>query len=717
MRVNRRAFLIGSAAVAGGGLFGLRWADGSNVRKAAALTAKAGEAAFGTWIKIAEDDTVTLYSPHIDFGQGSHTALAQMLADELDADWAHVRVEQAPAELPFANGHFVRNFAAGNVEFPKMLTSTVKASFGQMARSLDMQLTGGSASIRATGQYGMRVVGAATREALLASAAEKLSVPVAELKAANSVVTHAKTGKTLRYGELAAAAAERPLSSTPTLKTRKEFTLIGKSIPRTDIPGKVNGSAVYGMDFSLPDMHVATVMAAPVRGGKLESVDSAPAMAVKGVEKVLRLDDAVVVVASGYWAALKGLRALLPKFSDGGHAALSSASLFAEHDKAIGAAKADAAGLDVVYRVPFLHQAMMEPFALMAHHKNGRLDVWGGLQDPLSTKMMAAKAAGLPSDAVTFHPMIMGGGFGRRYPGHCDVINQTARIAMMLDYPVKLIWSREEEVKRGAFRPQCSAHLSATLGGDGKIASWTNHYAQPSSGRAEAELIYTIPETKIKHHGIDTNQIDGFWRSVNASQHGFYNECFIDELAHKAGVDPVAFRLRHLDASSRHARVLQDVAARAKWGSPLEKGVGRGIAIVECYGSIAAEVIEASLHEDGTPKIHRVFASVDCGTTVNPINAEAQIQGGIIMGLSAAIGEAITLDKGAVVQSNFSDYPILNMAGTPLSIDVRFIESDAHIGGLGEPGLPPAAPALANALFAVTGKRIRNLPMKGNAAA
>jgi isoquinoline 1-oxidoreductase beta subunit len=425
----------------------------------------------------------------------------------------------------------------------------------------------------------------------------------------------------------------------------------------------------------------------------------------------------VVVVASGYWAALKGLRALSPKFSDGGHAALSSASILSEHDKAIGALKADAAVLDAVYRVPFLHQAMMEPFALTAHYKDGKLDLWGGLQDPLAAKMAAAKAAGLSHDAVTFHPMIMGGGFGRRFPPYSEIIPQTAKIAMMLDHPVKLIWSREEDVKQGAYRPQCSAHLSATLGDDGKIANWTNHYAQPSSARGEAELIYTIPETKIKHHGTDTNQTDAYWRSVNASQHGFFTECFIDELAHKTGVDPLAFRLKHLDASSRHARVLQDVATRAGWGSPLENGVGRGIAIVESFGTIVAEVIEGSMGKDGTPKIHRVFASVDCGMTVNPMNAEAQIQGGVMMGLSSSIGEAITLDKGAVVQSNFGDYPILKMAGAPISIDVHFIESDAHIGGLGEPGVPPAAPALANALFAVTGKRIRNLPMIGNAAA
>jgi isoquinoline 1-oxidoreductase subunit beta len=356
----------------------------------------------------------------------------------------------------------------------------------------------------------------------------------------------------------------------------------------------------------------------------------------------------------------------------------------------------------------------MEPPALLAHHKDGKLQLWGGTQDPLATKMVAAKAAGLGDDDVTFHPMIMGGGFGRRFPPYYQIIAQVAELAMKVDGPVKLIWSREEDVRQGAYRPQASSRLSATLK-DGRIAKWVANYAQPSGGGAEADTLYEIADKSIDHHAVETHQEDAFWRSVNASQHGFFNESFMDELAHKAGKDPFEFRRDHLPAGSRARAVLEEVAKRAGWGTPLPKGVGRGIAIVESFGSIAAEVIEATVGEDGLPKVLKAWAVVDCGTTVNPVNAEAQIQGGLIMGLSAAIGEAITLEKGAVQQSNFADYPIGQMAAGPVAVDVHFIESDGHIGGLGEPGVPPAAPALCNALFAITGKRIRQLPIKDQA--
>lgn len=727
MGVKRRAFLIGGAALVGGGLFAVKWADSSSMKRAGKLTAKDGESSFATWLKIGEDDVVTLYSPHIDFGQGSQTALAQMLADELDADWAKVRVEHAPAETAFANTPLGQGFIAGGMAVPSFLAGMVKAGFSMVARNYPLQLTGGSSAIRMTGQFGMRVVGAAARTALVAVAAKRLGVPGSELSTSDSKVIHQKTGKVLRYGELASEAAEMSLSLEPRLKERKDYKFIGKPVHRLDIPAKVDGSAKYGIDFALPGTRVATVMSAPARGGKLVSVDPAPAMAVNGVEKVVKFDDAVVVVGKGYWSAIKGLRALSPNFSDGGHAQISSASVFEAQDRARKAGKAEDEGGDgdvaaafasagksvheADFRVPFLHHAMMEPFALTAHHKDGKLDVWGGLQDPLASKMIAAKAAGLDSDDVTFHPMIMGGGFGRRFPDNCEIIGQVARLAMQSPYPVKLIWSREEEIRQGTYRPQSSSHLKAALGPSGVITGWQNDYVQSETAEGETVFIYTIPAVSRRQIAYQSNQKDGPWRSVNSTQQGFYNECFMDELAEKAGVDPYEFRRKHLKPGSRHLAVLDAVAKRSGWGSPLEAGVGRGIAIVESFGTIVAEVIEASMGEDGRPKVHKVFAAVDCGTTVNPLNGAAQIEGGIIMGLSATIGEAITLDKGAVVQSNFNDYPILKLAESPASIDVYFIESDAPLGGLGEPGVPPAAPALANALFAATGKRIRSLPI------
>jgi isoquinoline 1-oxidoreductase beta subunit len=479
-------------------------------------------------------------------------------------------------------------------------------------------------------------------------------------------------------------------------------------------------------------MRVATIAAAPVRGGTLESVDEAPAMAVAGVEKVIKLPDAVVVIGKGYWAATKGLAALSPKFTDGGHSAMSTPAIYAAQAKLRAGGKPDNEGgegdvdaafaadrvklVEAEYRVPFIHHAMMEPFALTGHFKDGKLTIWGGLQDPLSTRKRAAKAAGLDVQNVTFNPMIMGGGFGRRFPDVVEIIDQIALVASQVPYPVKLVWSREEEVRHGTYRPQSSAGLKASLK-DGAITALRIDYAQSGNAEGEVPFIYAIPATSRRHFAYQSNQIDGPWRSVNATQLGFYTESFMDELAAAAGEDPYKFRRKHLPDGSRHQKVLDEVAKRSGWGTPLTAGTGRGIAIVESFGTIVAEVIEATVNADGSPKVLKAWAVVDCGTTVNPLNAEAQIAGGLIMSLSAAIGEAITLEKGAVVQSNFGDYPILKLADAPPMIDVHFIESGAKTGGIGEPGTPPATPALANAVAAATGKRIRTLPLLTQAKA
>jgi isoquinoline 1-oxidoreductase subunit beta len=719
--VKRRAFLIGGAAVVGGGLFAMGWADRSARSDAIKLTAKAGEASFLGWIKIANDDKITLYSPHIDFGQGSQTGLMQMLAEELDADIKQIIVEQAPAAMGFANVALGRSFIG------EMLGSTIgnmlpTSLLSMLARSMPLQITGGSSAIRGTGQHGFRVIGASTRLALIEEAASRLSVPAAELTTADSRVVHAKSQKSLRYGELAAGAASRKLTDSPKLKERGQYRVIGKDIARLDIPSKVDGSAKYGIDFALPNMRVAAIMMAPVRGGTLQSVDTQPATAIAGVEKVLKLSDAIAVVAKGYWQAKKGIDALTPKFSDGGHAKLSTASIFAAQDKlnATGAAIAAPAGgklLTEQYKAPFLHQAMMEPFAMTAHYQNGKLSVWGGTQDPISARQVLAAAAGIDFEDVSFNTMIMGGGFGRRFPPYSEILGQLAQIAKQVPYPVKLIWSREQDVMHGAYRPQVAARLQAGLGSDKKIAAWASDYAQNDDAGPEGAVPYAIPNFEARHHAYISNQVNAYWRSVNASQHGFFNESFVDELAHAAGEDPYQFRRKHLPAGSRHLAVLDAVAKRSGWGSALPAGTGRGIAMVESFGTIVAEVVEATTNEDGTPKILKAWAVVDCGTTVNPKNAETQIAGGMIMGLSSAVGEEITLDGGAVQQSNFGDYPIMKMAEAPAVIDVHFIESGARMGGIGEPGVPPAAPALANALFAATGKRIRTLPIRAQAKA
>ena len=730
--MKRRTFLIGSLAAAGGLALGYRAWGSAFDQQAAALVTRDGENLLGGWIKIGADDTVTVYIPHVDMGQGVHTALAMMAAEELDADWSRVRAERAPAEKAFANRFLAEGWVLQDVDVPPFLDGAVDMTFAEAARFLNLQITGGSTAVRFTGQVGMRVVGAAARSMLIEAAARRWGIGAQQLAAAGGVVSHAASGRSARYGELAADAARLSVPATPRLKARKDYKIVGTSPPRLDIPAKVKGAAGYGIDVALPDMLYAAVKAAPVRGGRLVAVDSAPALAMAGVERVVRLKRAVAVVAQSYWQASRALAALAPEFSDDGHGAVSSSTLFAEQERLLASERgssvhsvgdADAAlrrapagrVVEATYRVPFLHHATMEPINATAQFKDGKLTVWAGEQDALGSRANLAKWTGLSASNVALVPLPVGGSFGRRMALAAGYLELAARIAMqMAPRPVKMIWSREEDFAQGTYRPALTTRVRAALGPDGRPLAWSQVYidnpAVEDRGAAYA-IPYLIPSQSIRSVSLRSHVPVGTWRSVAHSQHGFYAESFIDELAHAAGQDPFAYRRELLPLGSRHRRVLETAAEKAGWGETLAVGVGRGIALIESFGTVVAHVVEASLGADGIPRVHRVTAAVDCGGVCHPDTAAAQVEGAIVMGLSAAIAEEITIDAGAVAQRSFPDYPILTLAQTPPRIDVHFLTSDGPWGGLGEPGLPPVAPALANALFAATGRRLRTLPL------
>ena len=734
--MKRRTFLLGAAAVGAGGLvLGYRaWSDRFEAQ-AAELTTGDGGTLIAGWVKIGADDSVTVYVPHVDMGQGVHTALAMMLAEELDADWSKVRAERAPGEKAFANRFLAEGWILQGLKVPRFLDGTVDTAFAEAARFINLQITGGSTAMRFTGQVGMRIVGAAARSMLVEAAARRWQVDVGELSTAKSVVTHAKSGRTARYGELVAVAAKLPVPASPPLKPRESYRIIGTSPARFDIPPKVKGAPLYAIDVRLPEMRYAAVMSAPVHGGTLKSVDAAPAQAVKGVEQVVSFENGVGVIAGSYWQAQKGLAALRPVFSDGGNGGVSSASLAAAQERALAGTEgksmvklgdaeaalqqAGARIVEAVYHVPFLHHAAMEPINATAQLKDGKLSIWSGEQDALGAKMKLAAISGLAAENVILHAMPVGGSFGRRVSvttRHLEQVVQLAKAAS--PHPVQMIWSREEDFTQGTYRPQVASRIRAALGADGKPIAWVQAFVE-TPGRNEAfGLPYLIPNQSIRAVPMPVHVTQGSWRSVAHTQHGFYTEAFIDELAQAAGRDPFEYRRDLLPAGSRHRRVLEAAAEKAGWGKALPQDQGRGIALVESFGTVVAQVVGVSPGAPGkAPIVHRVVAAVDCGDVCHPDTATQQIEGAIVMALGAAIAERITIENGAVRQRNFPDYRIATMAGTPPVIEVHFLRSDGPWGGLGEPGVPPVAPALANALFAATGRRTRSLPLMTAVAA
>ena len=675
------------------------------------------------WLKIASNGTVTVVVPHCDMGQGAQTALAMMAAEELDAEWSQVVIEEAPAEDAYANSHIIRAFIPGAV--PAWLSRGFDWSTYKLAQTIGLQVTGGSASVRSTGRYGMQVAGAAARAMLMQAAAKRWAVPIDQLSVSQSRVLHAASARSAGFGELAADAALLSVPCSPALKARKDWRLLGTSPQRRDIAAKVDGSLRYGIDVQLPGLLHASVRAAPVQGSTLLSVDEAPARAMPGVQSVIKLADAVAVVANTWWQADQAVQKLQPQFSAVSQGAADSAALFASIEQSLAKASAvqqhgdadatlakAAKRVEARYQLPLLAHAAMEPLNATVRIADGHCEVWAGTQDPLSARKVAAAAADVSKDNVTLHNMALGGSFGRRLPGAFDYIDQATRIAKaMSPAPVKLLWSRSEDMQHDYYRPAMVATLQGGVDVAGKLTTWRARY----NGGAEAQAgmpPYQIDNLDLRSSSYAAQSVrEGSWRSVGFSQQCFVIESFIDELAHAAQQDPLAFRMAALQHAPRHRAVLQAAAQRGQWGEPLPLGQGRGIALVEAFGSLCAQVAQVQVDARGGISVLRMVAAVDCGAVIHPDGALAQVQGGMLFGVSAALYGEITLAQGRVVQTGFGDYPQLRIDAVP-QVEVEFLQSNAPLGGLGEPGVPPAAPALANAIFAASGKRLRELPLQ-----
>ena len=732
--MNRRKFLIGGATAAGALIVGYTLWPSGRLGRANLMAAKPGERFLASWIKIANNGTITAVIPHCDIGTGIFTSLSQMAADELDADWTKVRAESAPSDPLVCEQRDGGRIRSGTRELtvgsiPNFLRGSAINSMRVIAEYMDLQTTGGSCAVRFTGVYGMRVAGAAVREMLVKAAAARMNAPAEEFHTEMSRVIHVPSGKSFGYGELAAGAADYRPSAYPKLKARSAYKLIGKPVARMDIPAKVNGATKYGIDTQLPDMWYGAIRISPAFGGKLISVNDGAVAQNRGVKKVVKLDDAVVVLADRFWRARNAADALEPVFDHGANGDVTSKTIRDLHLDALknGKIKKDlsiGSGSDALnsgtlvermYNVPYLAHAPMEPVNATAVYKDGTLEVWAGTQDGLGSRAFCAKTAGLPLDKVTFHLLPSGGGYGRRLPDLWNFLTYAVKTAMAAPgVPVKLIFSREQEMQHDYYRPNVTSRFRAAVKNDGLPIAWVNEYTTDDDPNAEAHIVYGVPNQFYGTAKVPAHVPTGPWRSVEASWHGFFVESFMDELAHQAKRDPLEYRLALLKEKPRYAATLSMAGEKAGWGTPLPGGCGRGIAMVECFGTIVAHVAEVEVRNDGAVGVHRVTTAADCGMAVNPDGFKAQMEGAIIFGLSAALYGEITIDHGAVVQQNFPDYDMVRLAECP-AIDVYIHESDAPLGGAGEPGIPPVAPAVTNAIFAATGVRLRELPIKNHA--
>jgi isoquinoline 1-oxidoreductase beta subunit len=706
--LSRRNFLINSA-VAGGGLLvslSLPFDQGRAV----------GTDSFApnAFIRIGTDGQIVLTMPYVEMGQGTYTSIPMLIAEELEVSLNQVRLEHAPPnEKLYANP------------------------------MLGIQATGNSNAIRGAWKP-LREAGATARVMLIAAAAQRWNVDARSCHAHEGEVIHTSTWRKLKYGELAVAAAHMPVPKDVALKRAEDFKLIGTSAKRLDVSGKVNGTAAYGMDARPPGLKIATLAQSPVFGGRLKSVDDTAAKAVKGVHQIVRLDDAVAVVADHMGAAKKGLEALKIEWDEGTHAGLGTQDVARELEQATHKAGAIAQNIgdadkamanaatrvEASYHLPFLAHATMEPMNCTVHFRGTECEIWVGTQAIARVQAMAAKAAGLPVEKVTVHNHLIGGGFGRRL--EADGAVRAVEIAKQVDGPVKVVWTREEDIQHDMYRPYWVDRIAAGLDKSGKPIAWINRFAgssviarwlppafkdglDPDTTEGAIDLVYALPNCHVEYIRVEPPGIPtAFWRSVGPSHNVFVTESFIDELAAAAGQDAVTYRRALLDHNPRAKAVLDLAAEKASWSSPLPKGRGRGIALQYVFGSYLAQVAEVEVAKDGSVRVRRVVCAMDCGTVINPDTVQAQIQSGVMFGVTAALYGEITLKNGRVEQANFDTYQMLRINEAP-AIEVHIVKSTEPPGGMGEAGTSGIVPAIGNAVFAATGKRLRKMPIDSNA--
>jgi isoquinoline 1-oxidoreductase subunit beta len=710
VNVSRRGF-IRTGAIAGGGLLLAVHLPALSARQAGAGEAPATFAP-NAFVRIGSDDSVTLIINHSEMGQGVYTSLAMIMAEELDCDWNRVKVEAAPVASDYNHTEF------------------------------GLQLTGGSTSVR-TEWDRMRRVGATARAMLVAAAAEEWEVTPNDCRVEKGEVVHPPSGRRSRFGNLVEKASLLKAPEDVPLKDPAKFAIIGKSTRRLDTPEKLDGSAVFGIDVKVPGMLTAVVARPPVFGATMKSFDAAKAKKVAGVRHVVAIDRGVAVVADGFWQAQKGREALQISWNEGALADLESGAqgeayaalagkpgLVAKNAGDVNAALESAAKtIEADYELPYLAHAPMEPLNCVADVREESCEVWVGTQSQTLDRAAAARVAGLPVERVKLHTTLLGGAFGRRAVLDSHFVVEAVEISKAVKKPVKVIWTREDDIAGGYYRPRFLHRLRGGVDGEGNIAGWDQRVVSQSfviGGPFEAAMVHEGVDHlavegasdsvyAIENRRVEWSQAPGgvptlWWRSVGHSANAFVVESFLDELAHAAGRDPYQVRRELLKDQPRHLRVLDRAAKEAGWGEPLPPGRGRGIAVHASFGSFVAEVAEVSVSKKGEVKVHRVVCAIDCGPVVNPDTVAAQMEGSVVFGLTAALYGEITFENGRVQQSNFHDYPMLRFEEMP-RVETHIIASSDSMGGVGEPGVPPIAPAVTNAIFAATGKRIRRLPV------